>query len=669
MNFQKTNSGWELTDNGKVLLRETAGRTVFRVGRGSGTVTAQRGNFIITDNGTDWRDLYATAVDPTETGAVLTFDGLTVTVGAEGDEATLTVSCTDETVNRFELNVEAERDEAVWGCGEQMSYFNLRGRTYPLWTGEPGVGRDKSTRITQMADAEIPGYGGDYYNTNFPQPVYLSSRKYYCNADSTAYAVFDFTAPDRHALVFWAVPSGVRFTAGATFADLVAKQTARYGRQPALPDWILQGTVLGLQGGENRVSEIIDRAQKAGVDVAAVWCQDWSGKRVTSFGKRVNWNWRADENTYPDLKAYIDDLHRRGVRFMAYVTPYLANDGDLYREGYDADVFIKTDDGGDFLIDFGEYDCGAVDLTDPRAVAWFQERILKQNMLALGIDGWMADFGEYQPAAGIVLADGTDPALAHNAWPVLWAKCNYGAVSECGRLGDAVYFMRSGGAGTGRYCTLLWAGDQSVDFSRHDGLCTVISGALSVGVSGVSYTHSDVGGYTSLYGNVRTKELFLRWAEMAAFTPVMRTHEGNRPAENYQVYDDPDGLARYAKLVKLHSGLLPYVKTLVAEQRETGLPLQRPLFFAYDEPFAYDEQFEYLYGRDLLVAPVWHPDVSAWEVRLPQDEWVHLWTGAPYGGGTFTVPAPLGEIPVFYRKASDFAPLFASLAEAYRQND
>ncbi|MBQ3889481.1 MAG: alpha-glucosidase, partial [Clostridia bacterium] len=414
---------------------------------------------------------------------------------------------------------------------------------------------------------------------------------------------------------------------------------------------------------------ITDRLLQAGVDVTAVWCQDWSGKRVTSFGKRVNWNWHADEKTYPNLQAYIEGLHRRGVRFMAYVTPYLADDGDLYREGVANNAFIKTDDGGDFLIDFGEYNCGAIDLTDPQAVAWFRERILKQNMLSLGIDGWMADFGEYQPAEGIALANGMDPALAHNAWPVLWAKCNYGAVEDYGRLGDAVYFMRSGGAGTGRYCTLLWAGDQSVDFSRHDGLITVVCGALSAGVSGVSFTHSDVGGYTSLYGNVRTKELFLRWAEMAVFTPVMRTHEGNRPAENFQVYDDPDAVARYARLVRLHSGLLPYAGQLAQEAARTGLPLQRPLFFYYDEPFAYGEQFEYLYGRDLLVAPVWHEGVQEWEVRLPRDEWVHLWTGETYGGGTFTVPAPPGRIPVFYRRGSAFAPLFERLAREYRETE
>lgn len=85
--------------------------------------------------------------------------------------------------------------------------------------------------------------------------------------------------------------------------------------------------------------------------------------------------------------------------------------------------------------------------------------------------------------------------------------------------------MRAGGTGSQKYCTLLWAGDQSVDFSRHDGLCTVICAALSSGMVGCGLNHCDIGGYTSLFDNCRTKEVFLRWAEMAAFMPVMRTHE------------------------------------------------------------------------------------------------------------------------------------------------
>ena len=114
-----------------------------------------------------------------------------------------------------------------------------------------------------------------------------------------------------------------------------------------------------------------------------------------------------------------------------------------------------------------------------------------------------------------------------------------------GKTGEALFFMRAGFTGVQKHCPLLWAGDQSVDFTRHDGLVTVISGALSSGLLGNAYHHSDIGGYTSLFGNVRTAELIMRWAEMAAFTPVMRTHEGNRPRDNLQIDQDPEVLGAF----------------------------------------------------------------------------------------------------------------------------
>ncbi|MGJ3627635.1 TIM-barrel domain-containing protein [Sphingomonas sp. MMS24-JH45] len=129
----------------------------------------------------------------------------------------------------------------------------------------------------------------------------------------------------------------------------------------------------------------------------------------------------------------------------------------------------------------------------------------------------------------------------------------------------------------------LWAGDQSVDFSRHDGIGTVIRAALSSGLVGNAYSHSDLGGYTSLYGNVRTPELLMRWSELSAFSPVMRSHEGNRPRDNLQLDGDPAVLAHFAAMTRVHAALAPYVATLCAEAEATGLPLQRALFLDWED--------------------------------------------------------------------------------------
>jgi alpha-glucosidase len=230
--------------------------------------------------------------------------------------------------------------------------------------------------------------------------------------------------------------------------------------------------------------------------------------------------------------------------------------------------------------------------------------------------------------------------------------------------GDALFFMRAGFTGVGAHCPLLWGGDQSVDFSRHDGLVTVICGALSSGLLGNAYHHSDIGGYTSLFGNVRTPELIMRWSEMATFTPVMRSHEGNRPKDNLQIDQDPEVLAHFARMTSIYVHLAPYLRSLSDEAVARGLPVQRPLFLHHEDDAAtYTIQDAYLYGADMLVAPVWQAGQVERTVYLPRGrEWIHAWTGTSHtGGAEITIAAPVGQPPVFYASDAAMADLFAGM--------
>lgn len=656
-----------LVHGADTILEAKMDKPMIYVGCGKETVDMYRGNFKIDDYVIERRPLTVTAIEETEGGLVLDMNGeLAVTVKLDGDCAVLSFEQKNPAINRFWFRTAAAAGEKCYGCGEQMSYFNLRGRHFPLWTGEPGVGRDKTTYVTWRSDVENGGAGGDYYNTNYPQATFVSSKHYYLHVDSTAYADFDFRNDSFHELQIWEIPASIRIEAADTFVGLLEKETAFFGRQPELPEWVYNGLIVGVQGGNERSFGLMDKTIEHGVKVAGVWCQDWCGKRVTSFGKRLQWDWQFHKEMYPDLPKHIEELHARGIKFLGYVNPYLVEGGELYKEGLAKDVFAKKSDGSVYLVDFGEFYCGVIDFTKPDAYQWFKDEVIKKHSINIGIDGWMADFGEYLPTDDIVLHNGVSPMIEHNHWPALWAQCNYDAVTESGKLGEIVYFMRAGGTGSQKHCTLLWAGDQSVDFSRHDGLNTVICAALSAGMIGCGLSHSDIGGYTSLFGNVRTKEVFLRWAEMAAFTPVMRTHEGNRPDDCFQFYDDEDTLNRLARLVDVYTMLAPYTKTLVAENAAKGIPVQRPLFIHNEEDEkCYDMQFEYLFGSDMLVAPVYLGEQVQWEVYLPEGEWVHLWTGKEYGKGTHVVPATLGDTPVFYKKDSEFAPLFAEIGRKH----
>lgn len=655
-----------LKSGGNIILEYRKDKPMVYVGYGEKSVDMYRGNFKIEDYVVERRPLRVTGAAEEHGNVILDLDGeITMKVCMDGDLAEIFFEQKNPAINRFWLRVNAGADEKCYGCGEQMSYFNLRGRHFPLWTSEPGVGRDKTTYVTWRSDVENKA-GGDYYNTNFPQPTFVSSRHYYLHVDSTAYADFDFRNENFHELQIWEVPASIRIEAAGTFIKLLEKESEFFGRQPELPDWIYNGLIVGVQGGTERSFGLLEKTMDRGVKVAGLWCQDWCGKRVTSFGKRLQWDWQFHKEMYPDLPKRIGELHEKGIKFLGYINPYLVNDGELYKEGKEKGVFATKADGSEYLVDFGEFYCGVVDFTNPEAYEWYKNEVVKKHSLDIGIDGWMADFGEYLPTDDLVLHNGKSPMIEHNHWPALWAQCNYDALKETGKLGEAVYFMRAGGTGSQKYCTLLWAGDQSVDFTIHDGLATVICAALSAGMSGCGLTHSDIGGYTSLFGNTRTKEVFLRWAEMAAFTPVMRTHEGNRPEENFQYYDDEDCMERLARLVDIYTMLAPYMKTLVAENAKRGIPVQRPLFLHNeDDEACYNIQYEYLLGEDVLVAPVYLAEKESWEVYLPEGQWIHFWTGEEYGKGTHQVPAPLGDTPAFYRKDSQYAALFEEIRKKH----
>lgn len=668
MNIISHADGFDLVLDGRIILRHRSDEPCLFVGQGDARMDMYRGNFDIEDYVFERTPLRHAAVSRGDEETMIAFSAapgrpvrLTLTVAGGETDGVIAFSTTDPLQNRIWLRVQAEREEHVWGGGEQMSYFDMRGRRFPLWTSEPGVGRDKSTEITFKADVTGKS-GGDYWNTNYPQPTYISSRRYALHVETTAYSVFDFRHGDFHEIEIWAVPEKIELTARPTFAALVEAMSDRFGRQPPLPEWVYGGAIIGLKDGP-RSFERLENILAAGTKVSGLWCEDWVGLRNTSFGARLFWDWQANEARYPGLRQRIAEFEDRGIRFLGYVNPYLAVDGPLFPEADAAGYFAKDDAGKTALVDFGEFDCGVVDFTNPDAAAWFSERVIGRNMIDFGLSGWMADFGEYLPI-DVHLANGVDAKLMHNAWPTLWAEVNARAVESRGKTGEILFFMRAGFTGVQRYCPLLWGGDQSVDFTRHDGLVTVMSGALSSGLLGNAYHHSDIGGYTSLFGNVRTAELIMRWAEMAAFTPVMRTHEGNRPRDNLQIDQDPEVLAHFARMTRIYVHLVPYLKSLVAEASARGLPVQRPLFLHFeDDARTYTIQDAYLYGPDLLVAPVWQGGKPDWAVYLPVGaEWIHVWSGDRYvGGEEVRVAAPLGQPPVFYRATSSFAELFAKL--------
>lgn len=567
-------------------------------------------------------------------------------------------------VNRYWLTFVTNPKEHIYGCGETYSELDLKGQNVRIWVAEhQNTGRISKKIIKEKLLGKHPDkkLSFDKYESYYAQPTFVSSDKYYVHCDINAYSEFDFTDAGKITLYFQEPPVIIT-DSGQDFAEVSRKLTGLLGRQKALPDWLYDGVILGIQEGTDVVDAKIKKAKEAGVPVVGVWCQDWSGCRRTGFGYQVMWSWEWDQELYPGLDKKIAEWKEEGVRFLGYINPFIAIEKDLYAYASEHGYCVQDREGKDYLVTITTFPAAMVDFTNPEAYEWYKG-LIKENMIGLGMGGWMADFGEYLPIDA-VLYSGEDPAIIHNQWPAIWAKMNQEAVAECGKEGQVFFFTRAGHTGTIAHSHMMWTGDQHVDWSIDDGLPAVIPATLSLAMSGYGIAHSDVGGYTTIMHMRRSKELLLRWEEMNVFSPLFRTHEGNQPVNNVQFDDDEELLAQLAKCGRMHVALKDYLKGLVAEEISDGTPVMRPLFYHYDEAEAYTEKTEYLLGRDLLVAPVYEEGAKSRTIYLPSDGWVNIFDGKEYAGGHMIVEAPIGKPPVFVRKDSKDYEALMQVAQA-----
>jgi alpha-glucosidase len=572
--------------------------------------------------------------------------------------------------NHFSFSMPALDDEAIYGCGEQFSYLNLRGRCVPLWTQEPGFAKNHS--IYKYFGDLLMGAGGEWWTTYYPQAIFVSSRNYFVNVETYTYTELDFRNRNYHQLRINEIPKKIIIDVAESAPDLLNSLTSYLGRQRPLPSWIMDGVILGIGGGmdssnEQSLPAKINRAKQKNTKIAAIWAEDWTGLREFKAQTRLFWNWKFSPTMYPNLPAYITQLKAEGIRFLGYNNCFLMYDSEIYEYAKDRGYLVKDKNGEPYSLTMFTFAAVMLDLSNPDCWNWIKS-IIKDHMIGIGLDGWMCDFAEYLPIDGVVHS-GTDPYLHHNEYPVLWAKVNAEAVHEMKRDSgqDAViFFSRSGNFKTTQYSPLIWSGDQVMTFWLDSGLPAAINSAISMGFSGVGQIHADIAGEFGILWFKRTKELFMRWTEYGAFTPVMRTHEA-KGHSGWTLDSDEETLAHFAKFSRIHAALLPYFEDAVKAYQESGLPIIRHPFIHYEEDTTFHLkkprllQYQYLLGRDIFVAPVIQKKSISRKLYLPNDQWIHLWSDREYSGGWVTIPAPIGEPPVFIRKASKFVDLFKML--------
>lgn len=675
---------------GKVLWETLPGRAFIGAAVGSETVTESRGLFRVSDNRLKcFPNQHVKAID-VGTGA-LTFRGelksrnghnsiaYTFKFSADSDHRLRFEFTTDNaTVNRLFLTCGSGADERIFGFGEQFSHTNLKGKRFPVIVSEQGIGRGRQP-LTLLVDT-VAGAGGSWHTSYAPLPHYLTSNMRSFFLESTACSIFDLRADEYIQMtVFDAVMQGC-ILSGGTPAKLIGEYTAATGRQRPLPDWILDGAVIGIQGGTEKVRRVWADLRECNTPVAAFWLQDWVGQRETIVGKQLWWNWELDRNHYPDWEMLVNELAASGIRVMTYVNPFLVDPSgkksftnNLLNEARDGDYLVKNSLGEPYLVKNTDFDAAMVDLTNPEAFAWYKN-VLREQMLATGVSGWMADFGEALPYDARLFS-GEPARLIHNQYPVLWARLNRELVDEVEGGDELVFFTRSGYLGSPRYSTLFWLGDQMTTWDAHDGIKTAVTGLLSSGFSGFAFNHSDIGGYTAvktpLYSVVRDKELLMRWAELNAFTVVFRTHEGINPDANHQIYSEEETRAHFSRCAKIYAAWADYRKKLVREAAETGLPVVRHPFIHYpgDRRLRDIRYEQFMVGEIFMVCPVLESAIEHVSCHLPVGKWTHLWTATQYNcpaeGTDISVSAPLGYPAVFYRNDAPEAAFFLERLSDY----
>ena len=565
-----------------------------------------------------------------------------------GETITITFRDSTERIDITEITFFTDSVLRYFGGGEQFSHVELTGKKIPFIVEENGIGRgDQPATRT----ANLVGAGGHEWSAYCPIPLILCSNNTAYLIENDCYSEIDLTEDGK--ITFMVHDNNIKlrgFEADSP-KQLLEKVTAYLGRMPLLPDWTY-GTILGIQGGAERVKQLVMDAKAYSNPVSAIWVQDWIGKKKTSIGSRLRWEWKPDESTYPDFKQFCADMNAQNIKVMGYINPFLLEETDMTNEALEKEYVIHQTDGSPYLIPFGGFKGYILDLSNPEAWNWIKN-IIKTNMIGNGLSGWMADFAEWLPF-DCKLHSGQDPKDYHNRFAADWAKVNREAIEEAGKLGEVVFFSRSGFTGSSGISTLFWAGDQMVDYGENDGLGSAITAMLSSGMSGMAINHSDVGGYTAIkfpfFKNyLRDKEVLFRWIEFEAFTPLFRTHEGLLPNDMVQYYSDSSKQEFFARFGKIHKELEPYFKELILEASETGVPVIRhPWLVCPDDPNCLETDYQFFVGDDLLVIPVTERGQTKVKGYFPAGKWEHFFTKEVLEGGVWhEVDAPIGTPAVF----------------------
>lgn len=520
--------------------------------------------------------------------------------------------------------------EKIMGGGQRILGMDRRGHRLPLYN-KPAWVEDELT-----------------YEANFSMPGYVSSNKYLLMFDNAASGTMDIGATVDDILSFESVGgrSGYYVVAAPTFSGIVENYTELTGRQPMPPRWAM-GYIASRFGyrSEQQVRDTIETFEQHKMPVDAVVIDlYWFGKDIQGHMGKLDWDYKF----WPTPINMMDDLRDKGVNTILITEPYILTTSDRWQPAVEADVFAKDAEGNPYTFDFYFGNTGLLDVFDQKTKDWFWE--IYQHHTDSGVAGWWGDLGEPEVHPDdIIHVDGRGDEV-HNAYGHEWAEGVYSHWRNTYPDRRLFLLMRAGFAGSQRYGMIPWTGDVKRGWG---GLWPQVELNLQMGLFGMAFQHSDLGGFAT---ENWVPEAYTRWLQYGVFQPIYRPH-GIEPIAPEPVFHEASIRENVRRYIELRYRLMPYNYTLAYEAETRGLPLVRPLFFRQENLDLIDVRDTFMWGDSLLISPVTAPGVNEWAVTLPEGHWFNFWDDQLYqGGGVRNVPVDIQTIPILV-KAGSFIPM------------
>ncbi|WP_282136447.1 TIM-barrel domain-containing protein [Seonamhaeicola maritimus] len=530
---------------------------------------------------------------------------------------------TAKTTEKIEFNLSS--DEVLYGGGARALGMDRRGNKLPLFN-KAHYGYETKSELM-----------------NFTLPIVLSSKQYIIHFDNAPVGYLDLDSKGVNTLTYETISGRKTYQVivGDSWYDIVNNYTNLTGKQPMPPRWAL-GNFSSRFGyhSQKETENTISKFKEDEIPLDAVILDlYWFGKEIT--GTMGNLEFHRD--SFPNPEQMIKNLRDKNVETILITEPFVLTTSGKWKEAVEENVLAKDSIGNPFTFDFYFGNTGLIDIYNPKGEQWFKN--IYKDLADFGVTGFWGDLGEPEVhPEGLLHASGTANEM-HNIYGHNWAELVYEANIEVNPNQRPFILMRAGYSGSQRFGMIPWSGDVNRTWG---GLQSQPEIALQMGMQGLAYMHSDLGGFA---GANLDDELYVRWLQYGVFQPIYRPHAQEEvPSEPVFRSDEAKALAKEA--IELRYQLLPYNYNLVYENNQFGKPFMRPLFFEEsDNAELFNYSKTYLWGNDILVSPVLYQGQKEQEVYFPKNAvWFDFYSNESIEGGqTKAVGLNKKSIPTYVR--------------------